>query len=83
MLGHFVLTGSVGSWEKEQAMAHEVNAAPRLRRKAYERELFRQQSELVVMQEWVKDSGARLVVIFEGRDAAWAEINASKLRYRP
>src|SRR4029453_5981495 len=31
---------------------------------------FRLQSELVVMQEWVKESGARLVVIFEGRDAA-------------
>ena len=42
----------------------------KIRRKAYERELFRLQSELVVMQEWVKESGARLVVIFEGRDAA-------------
>jgi polyphosphate kinase 2 len=43
---------------------------PRLRRKAYERELARLQSELVVMQEWVKQSGTRLVVVFEGRDAA-------------
>jgi polyphosphate kinase 2 (PPK2 family) len=36
-------------------------------RKVYEAELRRLQAELVVLQEWVKTSGARLVVIFEGR----------------
>src|SRR5271156_2603451 len=36
----------------------------------YEAELFRLQTEFVKLQEWVKDTGARLVVIFEGRDAA-------------
>jgi polyphosphate kinase 2 len=36
----------------------------------YERELLRLQAELVEMQEWVHTSGARLVVVFEGRDAA-------------
>ena len=36
----------------------------------YEKELLRLQAELVVMQEWIKTSGNRLVVIFEGRDAA-------------
>jgi polyphosphate kinase 2 len=36
----------------------------------YEAELFRLQTEFVKLQEWVRDSGARLVVIFEGRDAA-------------
>jgi polyphosphate kinase len=51
-------------------MAQDVNSARKLHRKAYERELFRLQSELVIMQEWVKAAGARLVVIFEGRDAA-------------
>ena len=35
-------------------MAHDVNAAPKLRRKKYERELFRLQTELVKLQEWVK-----------------------------
>jgi polyphosphate kinase 2 len=39
-------------------------------RKAYFRELFRLQRELVKMQDWVATSGHRLVVIFEGRDAA-------------
>ncbi|OBF64329.1 polyphosphate kinase 2 [Mycobacterium sp. 852002-51971_SCH5477799-a] len=36
----------------------------------YEAELFRLQTELVKLQEWVRQSGARLVVLFEGRDAA-------------
>jgi len=36
----------------------------------YEKELFRLQAELVTLQEWVKTENQRLVVIFEGRDAA-------------
>jgi polyphosphate kinase 2 len=36
----------------------------------YQAELFRLQSEFVKLQEWVRHSGARLVVIFEGRDGA-------------
>src|SRR5207244_2917215 len=42
----------------------------KLPKKTYERELLRLQEELVKMAEWIKDSGSRLVVIFEGRDAA-------------
>ncbi|WP_184973611.1 polyphosphate kinase 2 [Nonomuraea endophytica] len=42
----------------------------RLPRKPYEKELFRLQGELVKLQEWVRVSGQRVVVIFEGRDAA-------------
>ncbi|MEO9328838.1 polyphosphate kinase 2 [Gordonia aurantiaca] len=38
--------------------------------KVYEAELFRLQTELVKLQEWVRASGARIVVVFEGRDAA-------------
>jgi polyphosphate kinase len=37
---------------------------------AYEAEMFRLQTEFVKLQEWVKFSGARVVVIFEGRDGA-------------
>jgi len=44
--------------------------AARLPRVAYETELLRLQAELVKLQEWVRVEGARLVVIFEGRDAA-------------
>lgn len=36
----------------------------------YEAELFRLQAELVKVQQWVRHTGARVVVIFEGRDAA-------------
>jgi polyphosphate kinase len=39
-------------------------------RKMYFRELFRLQGELVKLQDWVVSAGHRLVVIFEGRDAA-------------
>jgi polyphosphate kinase 2 len=42
----------------------------RIPKKLYEAELLRLQGELVQMQEWVRTSGARLVVVFEGRDAA-------------
>ena len=42
----------------------------RLRRAVYEQELLRLQAELVNLQEWVRTEGARLVVVFEGRDAA-------------
>lgn len=43
---------------------------PKLPGAVYEKELLRLQSELVTMQQWVKDTGNRVVVIFEGRDAA-------------
>ncbi|MGW0650337.1 polyphosphate kinase 2, partial [Streptomyces umbrinus] len=39
-------------------------------RAAYEQELLRLQTELVKLQEWVRAEGTRLVVVFEGRDAA-------------
>lgn len=41
-----------------------------LSKKDYERELFKLQIELVKMQDWVKHTGARIVILFEGRDAA-------------
>lgn len=37
---------------------------------AYEKELARQQIELVKLQEWVKHTGHRVAILFEGRDAA-------------
>jgi len=42
----------------------------KLPRERYETELYRLQGELVKMQEWVRAEGARIVIIFEGRDAA-------------
>jgi polyphosphate kinase len=42
----------------------------KMKRKAYEKELHKLQVELCQLQDWVKDKGARVIVIFEGRDAA-------------
>ena len=42
----------------------------KIKNKLYERELTRLQIELVKLQEWIKHEGLRVVVIFEGRDAA-------------
>jgi polyphosphate kinase 2 len=39
-------------------------------KKSYEKELQRLQIELVKLQEWIKQEGLRIVVLFEGRDAA-------------
>ena len=44
--------------------------AKKARNKAYEAELARLQVEIANLQAWVKASGARVVIIFEGRDAA-------------
>ena len=41
-----------------------------LKSKVYEEQLANLQIELVKMQEWIKDQGLKLIVIFEGRDAA-------------
>jgi polyphosphate kinase 2 len=47
-----------------------TNGQEKLSDKFYEKELNRLQIELVKLQEWVKHAGLRVVVIFEGRDAA-------------
>jgi polyphosphate kinase len=43
---------------------------PKMKRKEYEREMRVLHGELVSMQEWVKDAGAKICIVFEGRDTA-------------
>ncbi|MET1000840.1 MAG: polyphosphate kinase 2 [Acidimicrobiia bacterium] len=43
---------------------------PKMKEKEYQRELRRLHGELVALQEWVKVSGAKVCVVFEGRDTA-------------
>jgi polyphosphate kinase 2 len=43
---------------------------PKLKRKDYEKELRKLQTELCSLQDWVKQTGERIIVVFEGRDAA-------------
>ena len=45
-------------------------SAKKIESRRYEKELFRLQVELVKMVEWIKHKGLKVVVIFEGRDAA-------------
>jgi polyphosphate kinase 2 len=45
-------------------------AAGKMSQKAYERELASLQIELVKLQEWIRHAGLKVVVLFEGRDAA-------------
>src|SRR5580765_135171 len=56
---------------KEQKRTREnENGHAVLSKKQYEKELRKLQTKLVEMQEWVKTNGAKVVVVFEGRDAA-------------
>src|SRR5215813_7502048 len=50
--------------------AQQLDGTQKMPRQLYETELYRLQGELVKMQEWVRAEGARIVIIFEGRDAA-------------
>ncbi|MBI4700238.1 MAG: polyphosphate kinase 2 [Deltaproteobacteria bacterium] len=57
--------------KKEAAGAEAATEKPRkLKRRFYDKELARLQTELVKLQYWIKDQGLKVVVLFEGRDAA-------------
>jgi polyphosphate kinase len=67
----------VDSWDEELEMDDDrfgpsrgVEGGSTLPRRVYFRELFRLQGELVKLQDWVAHNGQKVVVIFEGRDAA-------------
>ena len=51
-------------------MALDQASAPRMKRKAYEKELRKLQVQLCHLQEWVKSQQLRVIILFEGRDAA-------------
>jgi polyphosphate kinase 2 len=61
---------------RDQAAAVEVSAVAsaepgsKMGRKAYEAEMRKLHGELVAMQEWVKATGAKICIVFEGRDTA-------------
>jgi polyphosphate kinase len=56
---------SAGARQEEEA-----GPPPKMKRKEYEREMRVLHGELVAMQEWVKESGAKICIVFEGRDTA-------------
>lgn len=63
-------TSNDGAPVKVKKKKSATSNGPRISDAVYEAELFRLQTEFVKLQEWVRHSGARIVVIFEGRDAA-------------
>ncbi len=54
--------------KRPKKMKHDP--ATKFPRQEYERELTRLQGELVKLKEWVRTTGRRVVIVFEGRDAA-------------
>ena len=60
-------------------------STPRMSKKVYERELRVLHGELVALQEWVKASGTKVCIVFEGRDTAGkgGTINALTQRVSP
>ncbi len=55
--------------QKDEAIGAPA-ASGKLSRKEFEKELAKLQVELTRLQTWVKDKGARVIVVFEGRDTA-------------
>jgi polyphosphate kinase 2 len=47
-----------------------LHDVPKLKKEKYEQELSKLQTKLVEMQEWVRSTGTKVVIVFEGRDAA-------------
>ena len=62
-------SGGKAAKKKLEAKA-DSDGSPRLKRAAYEERMAELQLELVKLQYWVKEQGLKVVVIFEGRDAA-------------
>src|SRR3982751_2772796 len=51
-------------------MATDEKNGKKMKRKKYEKELLRLQAKLCILQDWVKEKGLRVIIVFEGRDAA-------------
>src|SRR5947208_2482855 len=56
--------------DHRMALKQRAENKTKMKRKAYEKELQRLQVELCHLQDWVKEKGARIIILFEGRDAA-------------
>lgn len=56
--------------EAQNDRSDQSDSKPKLKRKEYEEQIAKFHAELVKLQFWVKQAGARIIVLFEGRDAA-------------
>ena len=64
------MTEDTGHSNRDAASAERPTERPKLKRKEYEKKLRELQTELCSLQDWVKRTGQRIIVVFEGRDAA-------------
>jgi len=62
--------GIMTDGEVDPELLAKIKKKRKLPREFYEKELFRLQVEMVKLQEWIKEKDLKIVVIFEGRDAA-------------
>jgi polyphosphate kinase 2 len=54
----------------DEVNAKATHANGKMKRKVYEKEMHKLQVELCRLQDWVKETGGRIIILFEGRDAA-------------
>jgi polyphosphate kinase 2 (PPK2 family) len=54
----------------DEAHVKAAHANGKMKRKVYEKELQKLQVELCRVQDWLKETGKRIIILFEGRDAA-------------
>src|SRR6186997_135703 len=59
-----------GGHHKGETADTSAQSPAKMKRKEYERQMRILQGELVALQEWVKSTGARVIVVFEGVDSA-------------
>jgi polyphosphate kinase 2 len=64
------IRAAIGDADKDTILNPDYPHRERLARKPYDKDLARLQIELVKLQAWVRHSGARVAILFEGRDAA-------------
>jgi polyphosphate kinase 2 (PPK2 family) len=53
---------------REEVNARAAHANGKMKQKVYEKELYKLQVELCRLQDWVKETGARIIILFEGRN---------------
>lgn len=64
------IRAAIARAEKGEIIGGDYPHSERLSRKSYDKDLLKLQIELARLLSWVKDTGARIAIVFEGRDAS-------------
>ncbi len=68
--GSFGRAAPAPAKSKKQAKERKADKPEKMSRKDYEKEMHKLQVELSYLQDWVRDAGARVIIVCEGRDTA-------------